>query len=70
MPLVPVPLGAIDGALVVSVVVSVVIFWCGFSVARICSAWAMKLCQMIAGYVPPSTGAPLYAVVIGTSLFG
>ena len=29
------------------------------SLARIWSAWVMKFCQMIAGYVPPSTGAPL-----------
>ena len=45
----PDPPGAIEGALVVSVVVEVVSFSCGFSLARICSAWTMKLCQMIAG---------------------
>jgi hypothetical protein len=30
----------------------------------------MKLCQMIAGYVPPSTGAPLYIDAIETSFVG
>ena len=30
-----------------------------FSLAVIWSAWTMKSCQMIAGKVPPSTGAPL-----------
>ena len=38
--------------------------------AWICSAWTMKSCQMLAGKVPPSTGPPLYSVVIGISLFG
>jgi hypothetical protein len=42
----------------------------GFSWARICSAWVMKACQIIAGNVPPSTGWPLYWVLIETSLFG
>ena len=30
----------------------------------------MKSCQMAAGKVPPSTGPPLYRLVIGTSLLG
>src|SRR5262249_6149781 len=38
------------GATVVVVWVLLDEFWLGgFSVARICSAWVMKLCQMIAG---------------------
>jgi hypothetical protein len=40
----------------------VVVFVCplwGCSVARIWIACVMKSCQMIAGYVPPSTGPPL-----------
>lgn len=35
-----------------------------------CSAETMKLCQISAGKVPPSTGPPLKSVVIGTRLFG
>jgi hypothetical protein len=30
-----------------------------------CSYAAMTSCQMIAGIVPPSTGAPLYSVSMG-----
>jgi hypothetical protein len=33
-------------------------------------AAVMKSCQIRAGNVPPSTGPPLKAFVIGTSLFG
>jgi hypothetical protein len=60
--LTPDPLGEITPDPVVSVVVLevvLVLFFDGFSAARICSAWTMKLRQMMAGYVPPSTGAPL-----------
>jgi hypothetical protein len=55
-------LGEVTPDPVVSVVVLevvLVLLFDGFSAARICSAWTMKLRQMIAGYVPPSTGAPL-----------
>lgn len=41
--------------------------------ARLFSTWSaesMKLCQMSAGKVPPSTGEPLKSVVIGTRLSG
>src|ERR1700684_612351 len=41
--------------------------------ARLFSTWmaeSMKLCQMSAGKVPPSTGLPPKSVVIGTRLFG
>ena len=35
-----------------------------------CIAPTMKLCQISAGKVPPSTGPPSYSVSIGTRLLG
>lgn len=40
---------------------------------RSCPTWiadSMKLCQIKAGKVPPSTGVPPKSVVIGTRLLG
>jgi hypothetical protein len=63
-------LGEVKVGRVEVVGVVLVLLPAGCSLARICSACSMKLCQMIAGKVPPSTGPPLYRVVIGTSLLG
>jgi hypothetical protein len=46
------------------------VFACSARAVSMCIAEVMKSCQIRAGKVPPNTGPPLKAFVIGTSLFG